>query len=49
VIVKKIIEEHGGVVSIANLPGGGARVTATLPVPSGGEKTTTETAVQARV
>lgn len=49
VIVKKIIEEHGGVVSIANLPGGGARVTATLPVSDGGEKTTNETAAQARV
>ncbi|HET9663744.1 MAG TPA: ATP-binding protein [Burkholderiales bacterium] len=37
VIVKKIIEEHGGKVSIANLPTGGAQVTASLPaaVPAG--------------
>ena len=32
VIVKKIVEEHGGQVAIGNVPPGGARVTITLPV-----------------
>jgi nitrogen fixation/metabolism regulation signal transduction histidine kinase len=32
VIVKKIVEEHGGEVSIANVAPRGARVTVTLPV-----------------
>jgi signal transduction histidine kinase len=31
VIVKKIVEEHGGEVSIANVAPRGARVTITLP------------------
>ena len=31
VIVKKIVEEHGGEGSIANVPPGGAQVTITLP------------------
>jgi nitrogen fixation/metabolism regulation signal transduction histidine kinase len=32
VIVKKIIEEHGGAVTVANVAPSGARVTLTLPV-----------------
>jgi nitrogen fixation/metabolism regulation signal transduction histidine kinase len=33
-IVKKIVEEHGGAVSIANVAPHGARVTVALPVPA---------------
>ena len=33
VIVKKIIEEHGGTVEIQNVTPHGARVTFTLPAP----------------
>jgi nitrogen fixation/metabolism regulation signal transduction histidine kinase len=32
VIVKKIVEEHGGAVAISNVAPGGARVTIDLPV-----------------
>jgi nitrogen fixation/metabolism regulation signal transduction histidine kinase len=31
-IVKKIVDEHGGMVSIANVPSGGARVEILLPI-----------------
>jgi PAS domain S-box-containing protein len=49
VIVKKIIEEHGGKVSIANLPGGGARVTAYLPVTGATGAATPASGVHVRV
>ena len=32
-IVKRVVEEHGGVVEAANRPAGGASVTVRLPVP----------------
>jgi PAS domain S-box-containing protein len=49
VIVRKIIEEHGGKVAIANMPGGGARVTALLPAASAVGATTPESGTHARV
>jgi signal transduction histidine kinase len=31
-IVKKLVEEHGGSVAASNVPGGGARLSASFPV-----------------
>ncbi|MGQ0522824.1 MAG: sensor histidine kinase, partial [Betaproteobacteria bacterium] len=49
VIVKKIIEEHGGKVSVANVPGGGARVTVSLRAASPDAAAIPESGAQARV
>ena len=35
-IVRRVVEEHGGTVALANRDGGGARVLVTLPVDGGG-------------
>jgi PAS domain S-box-containing protein len=49
VIVKKIIEEHGGKVAVANVPGGGARVTVSLRAASPVGAAIPESGAQARV
>jgi len=49
VIVKKIIEEHGGEVHIANIEPHGARVTATLPAAAAAIRLAAESAARAKV
>jgi nitrogen fixation/metabolism regulation signal transduction histidine kinase len=45
-IVKKLVEEHGGSVAAANLPGGGARMAAVFPVGGPAQGQTTEWAAR---
>ncbi|MBI4292954.1 MAG: HAMP domain-containing histidine kinase, partial [Betaproteobacteria bacterium] len=49
VIVKKIVEEHGGEVAIKNVAPRGARVTVSLPIAAAAERTAPESGAHLKV